>query len=140
MSTCTNWTACFGRALLSLIFIMSGVHKMTAWSETVTKMESEGMHMAPLMLIGAIAFEVLGGLSVMLGIRARIGASFLIMFLVPTTLIFHDFWTYEGEEQQMQMINFMKNLSILGGLLLVTALGPGGCCVLDGKTKSPTDE
>ena len=142
MSAFGSSVACGGRFLLSLIFVMSGVHKIMAWDQTATQMEGEGMPAVPLLLVGAIAFELLGGLSVMLGVKARIGAVALFLFLIPTTLIFHDFWTYEGQEQQMQMINFMKNLAIMGGLLVVAARGPGGCCLLDGGSTSrrPTDE
>jgi putative oxidoreductase len=133
MSHPCSWTAGLGRALLSLIFIMSGVHKLTAWNETTGMMTSEGMQMAPFFLAGAVAFELLGGLSVLLGIKARMGAAALFLFLIPTTLIFHDFWTYAGTKQQMEMINFMKNLAIMGGLLMIVSLGPGRCCVLDNR-------
>lgn len=126
-----NPMAGLGRVLLSLIFVMSGIHKITAWEATATQMESAGMVAVPLFLTGAIVFEVLGGLSVMLGIQARLGALALVVFLIPTTLIFHDFWRHEGQEQQVQMIQFVKNLAILGGVLLVASLGPGGCCVFD---------
>jgi putative oxidoreductase len=112
---------------------MSGVHKLTAWNETASQMAAEGMQMVPFFLAGAVALELLGGLSVLLGIKARLGAAALFVFLIPTTLIFHDFWTYTGAEKQMQMIHFMKNLAIMGGLLMVAALGPGRCCVLDNK-------
>ncbi len=61
----------------------------------------------------------------LLGFKARVGAVLLIIFLIPATLIFHNFWAFEGMERQMQMIMFMKNLAILGGLLLVLGLGPG---------------
>jgi putative oxidoreductase len=54
----------------------------------------------------------------------------LIIFLIPTTLIFHDFWTYEGAAAQNQMQHFMKNLSIMGGLLFVLGTG-SGCCSID---------
>jgi len=81
--------------------------------------------MVSLFLAGAILCEVLGGLSVLVGYRARIGAAALIVFLIPASLIFHDFWTLEGMEQQVQMVMFMKNLSIMGGLLLVMSLGTG---------------
>lgn len=114
-----------GRILLSLIFLMSGIHKMTAWSDTAEQMAGEGMPTVPLFLFGAIVFEVGGGLSILLGCRARLGAALLIVFLIPTTLIFHDFWTYEGQQQQMQMINFMKNLAIMGGLFVVLGFGAG---------------
>lgn len=138
MSTLLNCAAGFGRLLLSLIFVMSGVHKIMAWSDTASRMEAEGMPLVPLLLAGAIVFEIGGGLSVMLGIRARLGAAALIVFLIPTTLIFHDFWTFEGQEQQLQMIHFMKNLAIMGGLFVVAAVGPGGCCLVDGRSPRAT--
>lgn len=111
---------------------MSGVHKLTAWNQTVEQMTAEGMEMVPLFLAGSVAFELLGGLSVLLGIKARAGAGALFLFLIPTTLIFHDFWAY-SDPAQMQMINFVKNLAIMGGLLMVVSLGPESCSILDNK-------
>ena len=122
-----------GRLLLSAIFIMSGIHKIMAWSETADSMTREGMVAVPLFLLGALAFEICGGLSVLLGYWTRCGALLLIVFLVPTTVIFHDFWAYKGAEQQMQMIHFMKNLSILGGLFFVLTSGPGPVSI-DGRS------
>ncbi|RMF14513.1 MAG: DoxX family protein [Candidatus Dadabacteria bacterium] len=115
-----------GRILLALIFVMSGLSKIPGWDQTAAYMASEGMPMVPLFLAGAIVFEVLGGLSVMAGFYARVGAAALIIFLIPATLIFHDFWTLnDPQQQQIQMIMFMKNLSIMGGLFLVLARGAG---------------
>ncbi|MEX1026655.1 MAG: DoxX family protein [Candidatus Paceibacterota bacterium] len=130
-----------GRILLSAIFIMSGVHKVFSWNQTSEQMANEGMVMIPLFLVGAILCEVGGGLSVLLGCWARVGAMVLIAFLIPTTLIFHDFWTYEGQEQQMQMAHFMKNLAIMGGLVLVLSFGAGPISVNDRSTvASPSTE
>ena len=114
-----------GRILITSIFLMSGFGKIADWSGTAGYMASKGMPMVPLFLIGAIVFELGGGLSVLLGFKTRTGATALAIFLVPATLIFHNFWTLDGMEQQMQMAMFMKNFSILGGLLLLMAFGPG---------------
>ncbi len=73
-----------------------------------------------LLLVSSIIMELGGGLSVLLGYKARWGAIALIIFLVPTTLIFH---TNFAEE--MQVIQFVKNLAIVGGLLMVVYLGSG---------------
>jgi len=105
---------------------MSGFAKITDWSGTAAHMEKESMTAIPVFLTGAIVLEIGGALSVLVGCWARLGASALIVFLVPTTLIFHDFWTYDGPERLQQMIQFMKNLAIIGGLLMVAAFGPGG--------------
>lgn len=114
-----------GRALLALIFLVSALHKLAAWQATVAYMASRGMPAAPAFLVAAVALEIAGSLSLLLGFRARVGAALLIAFLVPTTLVFHCFWTMTGAERQVNMIMFLKNLAIMGGLLLVAAFGPG---------------
>ena len=118
-------TTLVGRILLSLIFVLSGTMKIFTWDATASMMQSEGMVAIPLLLLGAIAFELLGGLSVMTGTYARIGAAVLILFLIPATLIFHDFWTYEGAEQQTQMANFLRNIALMGALLLIIGQSAG---------------
>ncbi len=114
-----------GRFLLSLIFLMSAVGKSTQFSGTAAMMQSKGMPAAPFFLVMALLFEIFGGLSVLTGFKARYGALALIVFLIPATLIFHNFWAYTGTEQMGQMTNFLKNLSIIGGLLLIASRGPG---------------
>ncbi len=114
-----------GRVLLSGIFLMSGVMKIMKWSATADRMSAEGMPAAPFFLAAAIALEIGGGLAVLLGYQARLGALALVLFLVPATLIFHDFWTYEGEARQNQMQHFTKNVTIIGGLLTLAAAGAG---------------
>lgn len=120
-----NTVLLLGRVLLSLIFVMSGFGKIFSFSSTTGYMQAQGMPLAWFFLIGAIVFELAGGLSVMVGCWTRLGAALLLIFLVPATLIFHAFWTLPEAEQQVQMIMFMKNLSIFGGLLIVLASGPG---------------
>lgn len=131
-------TALVGRFLLSAIFLASGVHKLTAWSETVVRVEQEGLATAPLFLAIAVVLELGGGLSLLLGYKTRLGALALIAFLIPVTAIMHDFWTYDGPERQTQMINFMKNLAILGGLCMTLAFGSGRFAV-DRPKRRTTD-
>lgn len=115
-----SYAPLLGRILLGLIFVMSGLTKITGFEATQQQMAAQGMPLTAVFLVGAIAVEVLGGLSVILGLWARGGAAALILFLIPATLIFHtDFG------QQTQVIMFLKNLSIKGGLLLVMAFGSG---------------
>jgi|SRR4029453_5134866 putative oxidoreductase len=111
----------FGRVLLSLIFLLSGLGKIIDWDSNAQVMASQGLPLIPLLLVGAILTELAGGLSVLLGWKARWGALLLFLYLIPTTLIFHDFWAFTGTEMQTQLVNFLKNLSIMGGLLLVAA-------------------
>jgi putative oxidoreductase len=124
------------RIALSQIFVLSGVNHLLTWGGTIKLMTGKGMAMQSvlggsgkvlvhLMLTGAVAFLLIGGLSVLLGTRARLGAVLLIVFLIPTTLIFHDFWNCNGQERMLQTINFMKNTGLGGGLLMVLAFGSG---------------
>ena len=125
MNAIIRFLPLMGRVFITSIFLLSGFGKIADWSGTAGYMASKGMPMVPLFLIGAIVFELGGGLSVLLGFKTRTGALVLSIFLIPATLIFHNFWTLDGMEQQMQMAMFMKNFSILGGLLLLMAFGPG---------------
>jgi putative oxidoreductase len=114
-----------GRVLLSLIFVLSGLDKIANWSGTAQYMASKGLVAVPFFLVMAILFELVGGLSVLTGFKARWGALVLVLFLIPVTAIFHNFWAFEGMERQMQMIHFMRNLAIMGGLLSIVARGAG---------------
>jgi uncharacterized membrane protein YphA (DoxX/SURF4 family) len=112
--------ALIGRVLLVLIFVNSGIGKITNFEGTAQFMAKAGMPMTSFFLMGAIVFELGGSLSVLLGYYTRFGTLLLILFLIPTTLIFHG---HIGD--RMQAIHFMKNASMLGGLLLLLANGPG---------------
>lgn len=118
-----------GRILISAIFILSGLGKIFEWSQTAGYMESKGFPVVPLFQIGAIGVELAGGLSILLGFKARWGAVLLFLYLIPVSLVFHDFWAYTGMERNMQMAHFFKNVAIMGGMLLLTAFGPGGYSV-----------
>ena len=125
--------AMVGRLLLSAIFVMSGVNKVFNSSETLehmkAKMPVQGDTALMVLLVLAILFELTGGLSVLLGWKSKWGAGLLILFLIPTTIFFHNFWAVPQEQQLTETMNFVKNLAILGGLLMVNALGPGPCSV-----------
>jgi putative oxidoreductase len=114
-----------GRVLLSIIFVLSALGKLFNFGGTAGMMSAKGLPTASLLLVVALAFELVGGLSVLTGFKTRLGAILLVIFLVPVTLVFHNFWAYQGMEQQMQMANFLKNVAIAGGLLLLLAFGPG---------------
>jgi putative oxidoreductase len=128
-----------GRTLLATIFIISGIAKLMDWSSTAAYMEAAGLPMVDLLLPIAAAVEILGGLSVMTGTFARAGALALVVFLIPTSLVFHDFWNLEGMERTTQMAAFMKNVSIAGGLLVVLGYGAGKVSV-DRKLQKRFDQ
>ena len=95
-------------------------------------MASEGVPNPKFALFGAIGLLLLGCLSLILGAWTRIGAMFLFVFLAAATFYFHDFWRFtDPGQQQLQTIQFMKNLAIGGGLLSLAAFG-GGPWSVDG--------
>ena len=118
-------TALVGRILLSAIFFVSGFAKLTDVSGTAGYMTSMGIPDAETLAVIAGIAEIVGAISIASGFLARIGGIGLVLFLIPTTLIFHAFWNYEGMERVAQMANFLKNCGLAGGLLLVVANGPG---------------
>jgi putative oxidoreductase len=118
--------AVVGRILLCTIFLMSAVgNKIPNFSAVAGLMAKVGVPAPQFMLVGAIAFLIVGSLSIIVGYKARFGAGLLLVFLVLATYFFHDFWNHTGQEQQEQMIQFMKNLGLMGAMLLVIANGPG---------------
>lgn len=107
-----------GRILLSLIFITSGFGKITGYAGTQGYMESAGVPGALLPLV--IAVELLGGIALLLGWRTRIVAFLLAGFTLLSALLFH--W---DPGNQQQYIQFMKNVAITGGFLMIVAHGAG---------------
>jgi putative oxidoreductase len=117
-----------GRLMIATIFLMSAVgNKIPKFNDVAAYMAAEGVPLPNLMLVGAIVFLIAGSVSVILGFKVRIGAALLLIFLILATYFFHDFWTLEGQEQQMQMqmIQFMKNLSLMGTMVFLMANGAG---------------
>jgi len=132
MNNLQKWTSLLGRIFLSAVFIKSGIGKILGGATTQQYMESSGV--PGWLLIPTIAVLLIGGISVLVGFKARYGALLLIGFLIPATLIFHNVFTDPSQE-----IAFMKNLGLIGGLLMITAFGSGSVS-LDEKSihSSPT--
>jgi putative oxidoreductase len=116
-----------GRTLLASVFLLTAlVSKIPEFHHVAEQMTQEGVPFPKVMLIGAILFLLAGSLSLIIGFKARIGAILLLIFTILGTYYFHHFWTFtEPEQIQEQLKSFMKNLSIIGGLLMIIANGPG---------------
>jgi putative oxidoreductase len=124
-----------GRIFLATIFMITGVGKFLNWSGNLAYLEAETpLTGAPILIGIAAVIEIVAGLSILTGTLARIGALVLFGYLAVVTYFFHDFWLLSGAERQLQMIMFLKNLSIMGGLLLLVGFGPGRAS-LDTKLK-----
>jgi putative oxidoreductase len=114
------------RLLISQIFLTSGVMKIIDWSGTEAQMAGREMFWVPFFHVAAMLTELAGGLSLLLGYKARLGALLLFLFLIPVTLTFHNWWTYaDPNERHVNMLFFLHNLTLMGGLLLLMTTGPG---------------
>ncbi len=129
-------TALIARVLLSAIFLTSGIAKLTDPAGAMGYMNSVGIPHADTLVYVAGVAETLGGLSLLVGFLARLGALGLVLMLIPIQFYFHAFWTMEGPDAKMQMVQFMKNLAIMGGLLMVVSQGPGRYSI-DARLRRP---
>jgi len=129
MSILQHLVALLARILLAVIFIWSGANQIIlSWGNTIQELEDRNVPFPHVMLLLAVIAMLAGAMSLVLGLRARWGAVLLILFLAPTTLMMHDFWVHEPSTQAYtaQAIECLKNVGLLGGLLMVLAFGPGG--------------
>lgn len=114
-----------GRILMSAIFILAGYDKIIGFENTSGYMESKGLPMADVLLVLTIIIELGGGILILVGWNARWAAAAIMLFLIPVTYVFHPFWSLEGREATMEYYAFMKNLTIMGGMIYIVAYGSG---------------
>lgn len=115
-----KYTPLVARTFLAIIFLNSGIGKLADFAGTQQQIASAGLPLAAVVTVFTIAFQLLGGAALILGYKARIGSILLLLFLIPATLVFHN-----PLVDPSQMTQFLKNLAIIGGLLMVTAYGSG---------------
>lgn len=132
------WAIPVARVLFSLLFVFSGLGHFA--DQTIAYGASKGVPMAEILVPFSGLMIIVGGLSVMLGYHARIGALLIMLFLATVTGIMHNFWAIPDPAQaQVQMINFFKNLSLFGGALLICFYGAGPISI-DARTESKNRE
>jgi putative oxidoreductase len=113
-----------GRFLFALIFLFAAPNHFT--KQTIAFSASQGVPLASIAVPLSGVVAIAGGLSILLGYRAKLGAWLIVLFLVPVSLMLHKFWTIQDPMMaQLQMILFMKNVSMLGGALLISQFGAG---------------
>jgi uncharacterized membrane protein YphA (DoxX/SURF4 family) len=134
-----------GRICLSLVFICLVANQILNWDQTLQAFDTSvsdwiiypGLsdhiqkvfnlllsYSSLLVVLGAV-FAGLGGLLVLLGMKVRLGAILLLLFLIPLTVIMHAFWMYDGSTREMHMMMFLTNLSIIGGLFILASCNTG---------------
>jgi putative oxidoreductase len=113
-----------GRAFYVLIFLMAGAGHFS--KQTIAFAASQGVPQASILVPFSGVLAMAGGLSILLGYRAKAGAWLIALFLVPVTLMLHKFWAvHDPMMAQIQMAMFMKNVSMLGGAFLISQFGAG---------------
>lgn len=123
-----------GRLCMCAIFLITGVWKFVDFNGVSQEMAAKGFPFIPFFLIIAAIVEILGGLSLFFGYKTRLWAAILMVYLFPVTIVFHDFWNAEEAQRYQQVVEFLKNLTIIGGLWDVIGAGPGRIS-LDALTK-----
>jgi putative oxidoreductase len=133
MESLRNLGALVGRILLALIFVLSGFNKIMNISLTAGYMMHAGIpaNLVHPLLYLSIAVELGCGLLVMAGLLARWAALIIFLWLIPVTLLFHVAGYYQAVQQHQavaaltQQVMFLKNIAMMGGLLILAAMGPG---------------
>ena len=112
------------RICLCLIFLNAGIGKIFGFGSTVEMMAGQGLPIPEVLLFFTIAFQLLGGLSLLFGYKVQIGSLLLILFLIPATLVFHN---PIGNPDELN--SFLKNIGLIGGLLMTMYAGAGALAV-----------
>lgn len=118
-----DYVLLLGRICYSLIFILSGIGHFS--KHTINMVAHHGVPMANILVPLSGVLLLLGGASILLGYKARCGAWLIWIVLVPMTIGMHRFWGLHESQQILQKIMFLKNLSILGGALIIAYFGSG---------------
>lgn len=119
-----NYIPLIGRILFSIIFLMSPLWHFS--KRTIESAASKGVPWASILVPAAGTITFLGALSIILGYNAKTGSWLIIAFLIPATIIMHDFWNIaDPVMQQLQKAMFMKNIALIGAALLISYFGSG---------------
>jgi putative oxidoreductase len=120
--------ALLGRLCMSVIFFTSAYSKIFGWDGNVQYVATRHFTnpiLVDVMLGGALVIELIGGLCLVTGFQARIAAFVMALYLITVTVLFHNYWAFQAMQRATNFMHFQKNFGLVGGLLMVAALGPG---------------
>ena len=115
-----------GRVLLAALFLPAGISKIAGFEGTVGYIASVGLPLATVGAAIAILVEVIGGISLLIGFGSRTAAVVLALFTLVASYFFHAFWNAPADQAFVVQLLFIKNIAVVGGLLLLAAQGPAG--------------
>jgi putative oxidoreductase len=125
MKALENFLPAFGRILLSLIFVFAGYRKLTTVAATIMQMSHQGIPYSNVLVWGAIALELGGGLMLIAGLFTRYIAFALAIYTFVLALLFHAYWAVPAAEARNQFNAFYEHLAMIGGMFYVVVFGPG---------------
>jgi putative oxidoreductase len=125
MNSANDISTLAGRILISVMFLISGFFKVGGYAQIVAYATAVHLPAPGVAIALAAAVELACGLAILAGFKTRFAAWLLFMYLIPVTYFFHNFWAVQGQDQQTQMVNFLKNAAIMGGLLVLAVHGAG---------------
>ena len=128
-----NYAPLIGRVLFAFLFLQSGWHKIFGFEQNVRVMTGKGIPLPEVLLALTIILVIAGGLMILVGWYARWAALALFLWMIPATLLYHAFWTYEPAQLFNQTNHFLKNFAIMGALLMIVGMGTGPLSLRDEK-------
>jgi putative oxidoreductase len=123
------------RVLLALLFLVAGIGKIGGFAGTTAYIAAKGLPLPEIGAAIAIVLEVGGALALIAGYQTRVVALVMAVFCVFTAVVFHNFWAMAADMVRVNQVMFLKNLSIAGGMLMLSAFGAGSMS-MDAKRKS----
>ena len=114
-----------GRILLAALFLPAGLSKLSGFEGAVGYIGSVGLPFASVAAVAAIAVEILGSVALIVGFQTRIAAAVLAVFTIVASVFFHAFWAAAPEQAFVQQLLFVKNMGVVGGLLVLASSGAG---------------
>lgn len=125
MELLQNLIILISRICISSLYLWAAGAKVLNWKGTIAYMQSKNFPLISLMLPAAILLQTAGGISLLLGLYCRLGALILIVFTIPAMIKMHNFWQERDAMKVTEKTFFMKDVAIVGGLLLISILGAG---------------
>lgn len=125
MSNQNDLLSLVGRILLGLVFFMGGIGKLMGFAGAVQYATGAGMPMPQVGVAIGAAIEIIAPLMLLVGFKTRWAALALIVFTLVANFVFHQFWAMEGAAKMNNQITFLKNLAMVGGLMMLMVAGPG---------------
>jgi putative oxidoreductase len=135
MNIWTRLIAAVGRICISLIFLIMGAANIYNWQVAEVDVArvvvawqgytGYAIGLVPVLMGIGVSLQLIGGSLLFLGFQVRLGAALLLLYLIPVTIIYYPFWFLSGHEQSLALVIFLKNLAVVGGLIVIVGLGKG---------------